>query len=246
MSATLTTIGTGGSLRCYIQLANGETIYNATSITVTTPTQIKLVTNSLSAIVYVNDAIVAQNSYGAAEYELSISADITKIDIEFDYDGPNAIIRASTSTSGGGGSGSSSNIVRINGTNYSITGGKTRINGTNYSIAGGRARISGTNYDISFVNTCNVTITGDGDRTVCYVIINNQAIYRPTTITLNKNDIITLYTYNRMSNGIIKIDNETVASGYGVVEYEYTVSKDCIIELKNNGNTSGRITVTTT
>ena len=48
--------------------------------------------------------------------------------------------------------------VRVNGTNYSITGGKCRVNGTNYAIKKGRALVGGTNYDISFGEPVTFTV----------------------------------------------------------------------------------------
>ena len=41
--------------------------------------------------------------------------------------------------------------VRIAGTAYGVSGGKTRVGGTEYSISGGKTRVGGTGYDISFV-----------------------------------------------------------------------------------------------
>lgn len=48
--------------------------------------------------------------------------------------------------------------VRVNGTNYTITGGKCRVNGTNYAIKKGRALVGGTNYDISFGEPVTFTV----------------------------------------------------------------------------------------
>ena len=73
--------------------------------------------------------------------------------------------------------------VRVNGTNYSITGGKCRVNGTNYAIKKGRALVGGTGYDISFANpfsieirvisnyynsTAEVRVNGDLVKTIYY------------------------------------------------------------------------------
>ena len=40
--------------------------------------------------------------------------------------------------------------VKINGTNYGISGGKVMVNGTNYEISKGRTLVGGTGYDIAF------------------------------------------------------------------------------------------------
>lgn len=40
--------------------------------------------------------------------------------------------------------------TRINGTNYSIAGGKTKVGGTNYSVKGGKTLVGGTVRTISF------------------------------------------------------------------------------------------------
>lgn len=53
--------------------------------------------------------------------------------------------------------------TRVNGTNYSISGGKARVNSTNYSISKGKTRVSGTNYAISFTTVALITFYLDGE-----------------------------------------------------------------------------------
>lgn len=40
--------------------------------------------------------------------------------------------------------------VKINGTNYGISGGKVMVGGTAYSVSGGKTKVNGTNYTVSF------------------------------------------------------------------------------------------------
>lgn len=67
--------------------------------------------------------------------------------------------------------------VRVNGTNYTITGGKCRVNGTNYSIKKGRARVSGTNYDITFKPRYTISVNvqeGNGEGATAGIFLNDK------------------------------------------------------------------------
>lgn len=68
--------------------------------------------------------------------------------------------------------------ARINGTNYSVIGGKCRVNGTNYSIKKGRTRVNGTNYDISFGEPADLYIDVWSQFNVCeiHVYVNDIRI----------------------------------------------------------------------
>lgn len=62
--------------------------------------------------------------------------------------------------------------VRVNGTNYTITGGKCRVNGTNYAIKKGRALVGGTGYNIFLSDTVTVRVQlMNKQNTACYVSI---------------------------------------------------------------------------
>lgn len=67
--------------------------------------------------------------------------------------------------------------VRVNGTNYTITGGKCRVNGTNYSIKKGRALVGGTNYDITFKPRYTISVNvleGNGAGGVADIFLNDK------------------------------------------------------------------------
>lgn len=67
----------------------------------------------------------------------------------------------------------------INGTVYSVTGGKCLVGGTGYSIKKGKSLINGTGYDINFLGPTKVTVKGDGSsqditpEIYSSIIINN-------------------------------------------------------------------------
>ena len=67
----------------------------------------------------------------------------------------------------------------INGTVYSITGGKCLVGGTGYSIKKGKSLINGTGYDINFLGPTKITVRGDGSsseltpKIYSSIIINN-------------------------------------------------------------------------
>ena len=69
--------------------------------------------------------------------------------------------------------------VRVNGTNYTITGGKCRVNGTNYSITNGKTRVGGTNYDITFSRgvlraTCRIYVANGSDLYYGSIYVNGK------------------------------------------------------------------------
>ena len=132
--------------------------------------------------------------------------------------------------------------VRVNGTNYSITGGKCRVNGTNYAIKKGRALVGGTGYEINFATPVTLTVTvsvfnqnlnnarvevydnGDHIGTVWATALNDGVTVREFTV--NTGDVITFggdYWYLEMwddaaFSDVIYTDESfkgtIVASGY--------------------------------
>lgn len=63
--------------------------------------------------------------------------------------------------------------TKVNGTDYTIKGGKVKVDGTDYSIKGGKAKINGTDYSISFGKV--LTISGVADymgSPISYVMVN--------------------------------------------------------------------------
>lgn len=67
--------------------------------------------------------------------------------------------------------------VRVNGTNYSITGGKCRVNGTNYAIKKGRALVGGTGYDIAFKPRYTISVNvleGNSGGAVADIFLNDK------------------------------------------------------------------------
>ena len=111
--------------------------------------------------------------------------------------------------------------VRVNGTNYSITGGKCRVNGTNYAIKKGRALVGGTGYDITFSSvilsaTCRIYVANESDEyeVVIYVngsfrtrIYGNDGTAQAVEISASKEDEV-MFSVSRIS-GIENISIST-------------------------------------
>ena len=70
--------------------------------------------------------------------------------------------------------------VRIDGTAYSVSGGKTRVDGTFYGVSRGRTRVDGTGRDITFARTGPTTVyfygTGESgmNPSRCYMRIGDE------------------------------------------------------------------------
>jgi hypothetical protein len=82
----------------------------------------------------------------------------------------------------------------INGTAYSISGGKTLVNGTAYSIKNGKTLVDGTAYGINFApSTAIITITGiphsryaDGS---CSKVTINGTVYDANSVSASGGSI---------------------------------------------------------
>lgn len=233
--ATITITGTGNSKWCYVEIVQQSqtktywqaiTIQNVPSTAIIHLVADRATVNGELLPPYIVDLTVGDNDW-----------QIQLLDSEID-----AIY---TSSGGNTPSGNSPNQkTRINGTNYSVAGGKIRIGGTNYSISGGRARIGGTNYNISFKREATISITGSGDEQNCYVMIGNTKYYTRRTVSVLRGDTITLFLLGQAQNASIVIDGETVAQGFMPMSYEYIINSNCTINLF--WDYPPKITVTTT
>ena len=90
--------------------------------------------------------------------------------------------------------------VRVNGTNYTITGGKCRVNGTSYSIKKGRALVGGTGYDITFGTPVTLTVGVRGFNSYVNakveVFVNGSQIGTVWATALNDQYTSRQYTVN--------------------------------------------------
>lgn len=111
--------------------------------------------------------------------------------------------------------------IKIDGTDYTIKGGKTKVDGTDYSIKGGKTKINGTDYSISFEKT--ITISGIDSRTLCYIVFNddwaNGVILQDGTYPFTDTDYIDVVVnaIKSADNSYCKIylNNSVVYSGGG-------------------------------
>lgn len=97
--------------------------------------------------------------------------------------------------------------VRIGGTAYSITGGRTLIGGTGYGISKGRTLVDGTGYDIAFGATETETWVWNDAQ---YLLANGDPVVRtyPIQFTSNGETFTSLTRYQRE----IVYGNTSVAS----------------------------------
>ena len=144
----------------------------------------------------------------------------------------------------------------VGGTAYDTKGGRCLVNGTGYSIKKGRTLVDGTGYDISFGHKVAVTITGSGDASYSYAIINGASYSKAASgIEVETGDIITFGVYGSMSQtGTLVVDGRTTvsASENSTETYNWTVPSGVskvTINLAVSGNNPytryATITVTT-
>ena len=135
--------------------------------------------------------------------------------------------------------------VRINGTAYGISGGKTLINGTAYGISGGKTRIGGTAYSISFAGVLvpvHVSLTYPADEnTRSYLEYSDGSRTRQVSsaaeLLLAPGTVVSVWG-KRLSNNImnrsyirVKLNGEVVGDRTETTNvferiYDYTVPDD--------------------
>ena len=125
----------------------------------------------------------------------------------------------------------------VNGTAYTVKGGKCMVGGTAYSVKKGRTLINGTGYDVALDRKLKVTITGIGNATYAWVEIDGVRYTGPATVEVDEKTAITCYakTSYPMTNAGIYINNTLVAAtstagNYSVV-YNIDATADMSIEL---------------
>ncbi len=133
----------------------------------------------------------------------------------------------------------------INGTAYSVSGGKTLVNGTAYSIKNGKTLVGGTAYGIEFATPmANLTIechalTG---QVSSYITVNGITIYNTnsnTTLDVPVGAVVTC-TISHVDSGLssysyIKVNGTKVLSGK-TGSYDYVVTGNTKIEIKDQKN----------
>ena len=112
---------------------------------------------------------------------------------------------------------------------YGITEGKVLVNGVAYSIKQGKTLVNGVAYDIGGNGSIPVTITGTGNSTYSYCVINNITYTTATSgIEVLADDVIQLHiAANTASDtgATITIDGEVVvaSAGRNGVTYSWSV-----------------------
>lgn len=134
------------------------------------------------------------------------------------------------------------NACLIDGTGYSIIGGKTLISGTAYSIENGKALISGVGYDISLSKKLSVDIQG----TFTYTTVSIDGVsYTAAGVVKAKPDVRVTVTVSgspaAITNSAIYYNGSKVATGkksgatFTPATYSFTLKSDTTIQCTDYG-----------
>lgn len=147
------------------------------------------------------------------------------------------------------------NACLIDGTGYSIIGGKTLISGTAYSIENGKALISGVGYDISLSKKLSVDIQG----TFTYTTVSIDGVsYTAAGVVKAKPDVRVTVTVSgspaAITNSAIYYNGSEVATGkkrgatFTPATYSFTLKSDTTIQCTDygGGRTGYAIAIITT
>lgn len=133
----------------------------------------------------------------------------------------------------------------INGTAYSVSGGKTLVNGTGYSIKNGKTLVGGTAYAIGFaapMAKLTIDCNAQTSQVSSYITVNGITIYNTnsdTTLEVPVGSVVTC-TISHMDSGLssysyIKVNGTKVLSGK-TGSYNYVVTGNAKIEIKDQKN----------
>ena len=128
--------------------------------------------------------------------------------------------------------------TKINGTTYSIKGGKTKVNGTAYSIKKGMTKVNGTGYAIKFSEPVKVYSNGWSNSQSFIQVKNATTNVQYSTgstakwsYTAQTGDVIQVDGYVWSTSGSVNIylNGKLVKSGRGTsgtagVNYNYWIS----------------------
>ena len=134
------------------------------------------------------------------------------------------------------------NACLIDGTGYSIIGGKTLISGTAYSIENGKALISGVGYDISLSKKLSVDIQG----TFTYTTVSIDGVsYTAAGVVKAEPDVRVTVTVSgspaAITNSAIYYNGSKVATGkksgatFTPATYSFTLKSDTTIQCTDYG-----------
>ncbi len=138
------------------------------------------------------------------------------------------------------------NVCLIDGTSYSIIGGKTLISGTAYSIENGKALIGGVGYDISLSKKLSVDIQGTFTYTT--VSIDGVSYTAAGVVKAEPNTRVTVSVSgspSAITSSAVYYNGSEVAtgkkSGMSVIPatYSFTLKSDTTIKCTDYGG--GRI-----
>lgn len=130
--------------------------------------------------------------------------------------------------------------TKINGTAYSIKGGKTKVNGTAYSIKKGMTKVNGTGYSIKFSKPVTVTKLASTNTSGYFkltnvttnTVLNNQS-NSAGTFNCNTGEIIRVSGYVSSTSGTVRVYlngnlvlSKNGGSGTEGVNYNYWADYD--------------------
>ena len=125
----------------------------------------------------------------------------------------------------------------IDGTAYTISGGRSLIAGTAYTISGGKTLIDGTGYDVILGGLCAVTVTGTGNKphsgtqNYRYIELPGVGIVVDAgEYSVARGSQIVCKVYSNRYIAKIIVDGETVESGKNKsLQYTYTTNGNATI-----------------
>jgi hypothetical protein len=132
----------------------------------------------------------------------------------------------------------------INGTAYSVSGGKTLVNGTGYSIKNGKTLVGGTAYEVGFSNLCEVIIGysfwGKSSVTIGDTTYGKGNVGEVVTLYLPAGTIISCQVSGiKTYTGYVKVNGDIVAeTAEGTAEtitYNYVLNSNVKIIQGING-----------
>lgn len=140
----------------------------------------------------------------------------------------------------------------IDGVGYDITGGRCLVDGVGYSIQKGRTLVDGVGYDVLFKRPISVEITGTGNSSNGYVIINGTTYSGAASgLEVNSGDLLVFHVYGQ--GGQVTIDSIVVAGpiqrNNTSVDYEWIVPDGVsaiVIKLYARAGFGGYTTITVT
>lgn len=122
----------------------------------------------------------------------------------------------------------------IDGTAYSVSGGKALVDGTAYSVKNGKTLVGGTVYEVGFGgDMATVTIKGTGRNSICYATIDGIIYTSAATLSVPVGTVITCSVSDGGKDGSPAIYlNGTFI--YATTRYAHTITKNTSVTMNTS------------